>query len=84
MTRRRITLPTKSRTFPILVPVCFGEKLSNSLTIRKTCLVPFLGGINNSIESVNIDKIDDIIGLSKDAEVIGIDEIQFFNENIVQ
>ena len=37
---------------------------------------------NNSIESVNIDKIDDIIGLSKDAEVIGIDEIQFFNENI--
>jgi len=38
---------------------------------------------NNSIESTIIENESDIINLSSDINIIGIDEIQFFSENIL-
>ena len=37
----------------------------------------------NSIESIAIENENDIIKLSKDINIIGIDEIQFFSEDIL-
>ena len=39
---------------------------------------------NNSIDSIMIKNIKEILSLSKDADVIGIDEIQFFDNEIVE
>ena len=39
---------------------------------------------NNSIKSIPIDDINDIIKLSKDINIIGIDEIQFFEKKIIK
>ena len=38
---------------------------------------------NNSIESIAIRNVKDIINLSKNVNIIGIDEIQFFDDKIV-
>ena len=35
---------------------------------------------NNSIDSIMIKNIEEILSLSEDADVIGIDEIQFFKK----
>ena len=39
---------------------------------------------NNTIESVIIENEDDILKLSKDVNIIGIDEIQFFSGKIIK
>jgi len=39
---------------------------------------------NNSIQSITINNSKDIINLSKDINIIGIDEIQFFNIDIIE
>ena len=39
---------------------------------------------NNSIKSITIDNSNEILELSKDINIIGIDEIQFFNVDIIE
>lgn len=39
---------------------------------------------NNSIKSITIDNSNEILELSKDINIIGIDEIQFFNIDIIE
>ena len=39
---------------------------------------------NNTIESIIVENEDDIIKLSKNINIIGIDEIQFFNKKIIK
>lgn len=39
---------------------------------------------NNEIPSASVKEPGDILGLAEDSEVIGIDECQFFDENIVK
>jgi len=39
---------------------------------------------NNKIKSISINKPDEILSLSEDFDVIGIDEVQFFDKEIVE
>ena len=39
---------------------------------------------NNSIKSITINNTKDIVDLSKNINIIGIDEVQFFNKDIIE
>ena len=63
--------------------VVFNKELVNYRCGRSYSIDRVVSHAGTSIESYAISKSEEILELAKDAEVIAIDEVQFFDEGIV-